>query len=206
MKLIHQTIENFTSLLSSENPTPGGGSTAALEAVLGISLITMVAVITASKEEYAHRKGELHLITEEAKGICQTLLSLVDEDTAAYNAIIAARAMSQEQPGDLQAAFKAAVLTPHKILALALRGLHLAKQVSQGYYRHMASDLGLAAQSLKAAAQGADLTILINLGSISDEAFWKQYRYESQVMLDEAILLADALYGEVRTSLMGRIA
>jgi formiminotetrahydrofolate cyclodeaminase len=119
---------------------------------------------------------------------------------------MAAKARSQEQPGVLQEALKAAALPPHKILAMSLRGLDLAKRLSQGYYRHTASDLGLAAQTLKSAAQGADLTILINLNALADEAFKKKYRYESQVMLDKAMRLADALYGEVRTSLMGRIS
>lgn len=206
MKLIDQTVEDFTGLLASDHPTPGGGSTAALEAALGISLITMVAVISAGKKEYAHRKGELQGIAEEAQGIRQSLLALADEDTAAYNAIMAARGKSQEQPEALQDALKSAVRTPHTILDLSLRGLHLAKQLSQGYYRHTSSDLGLGAQSLKTAAQGADLTILINLGSLSDEAFKKQYRHESQAMLEEAVLLADALYEAVRAGLMGRIS
>jgi formiminotetrahydrofolate cyclodeaminase len=205
MKLIDQTLEDFTGLLASENPTPGGGSTAALEAALGISLIAMVAVISGGKREYAHRKGELQRIAEEAQGIRQTLLALVEEDTAAYNAIMAAKGRSQEQPEALQKALKSAVRIPHKILVMALRGLHLAEELSQGYYRHTASDLGLGVQSLKVAAQGADLTVLINLGSLSDETFGKQYRSESQTLLDEAVLLADTLYGEVRSGLMGRI-
>lgn len=212
MKLIDKTIADFSGLLACKTPTPGGGSTAALEAALGISLITMVAAITADKDDYASRREELRHIVREAEGIGCKLLTLVDEDTAAYEGIMTVRSMPKDTEEQnrtyceaMQESLKAAVLTPYRILNAALDGLRLAKEISAEYYPYTASDVGLAVQSMKTAAQGAELTVLINLGSIRDEVFRLQYLSDSRALLEEAVSIADDVYAAIRTGLMNRI-
>ncbi|MDR2485967.1 MAG: cyclodeaminase/cyclohydrolase family protein [Treponema sp.] len=212
MRLIDKTIADFSGLLACKTPTPGGGSTAALEAALGISLITMVAAITADKDGYACRREELRHIAGEAEGIRRNLLVLVDEDTAAYKGIMTVRSMPKDTEEQnqtyceaMQESLKAAVLTPYRILNAALDGLRLAKEISAEYYPHTASDLGLAVQSMKTAAQGAELTVLINLGSIRDDIFRRQYLSAGRSLLDEAVSIAEDVYAAIRTGLMNRI-
>jgi formiminotetrahydrofolate cyclodeaminase len=206
MELIKQSIQNFSDLLASTMPTPGGGSSAALEGALGSSLIMMVAGITMTKAAYMLRKEEMQNIVIEADSLRRYFLNLVDEDTAAYNQIMAARSTPEAvQKQAVQDALKAGVIVPFQILNAALQGLDLAKRISEDYYLHTASDLGLAVQSLKTAAQGADLTILINLRGITDTVFVYAYKQKTQQMLDKVNTLADVLYAEVRDYLTGGI-
>ena len=62
MGLINKSLQDFTGLLSSAAPTPGGGSSAAAEAALGVGLISKVALITMDKAgRYLHTdKFELY--------------------------------------------------------------------------------------------------------------------------------------------------
>ena len=53
-----------------------------------------------------------------------------------------------------------------------------------------ASDLGVAALSLRAALEGGWSNVLINLGGIEDEAFVKEYREKGEAMLGEGLPLA----------------
>ncbi|GHU52767.1 hypothetical protein FACS1894200_13300 [Spirochaetia bacterium] len=93
MKLIEQTVAAYSNLLASDFPTPGGGSTAALNGVLGCSFITMIARISLAKPAFAERKMLLQHIIEHAEMYRNVLLALVDEDTEAYNGIMAARSL-----------------------------------------------------------------------------------------------------------------
>ena len=64
-------------------------------------------------------------------------------------------------------------------------------------------DLGCAALHLGSAVQGAWLNVLINLGSIRDAAFAAQYRTRGQILLDEALPLAQSIYDRVLKAVQG---
>lgn len=64
-----------------------------------------------------------------------------------------------------------------------------------------ASDLGVAALNLKAALQGAWLNVLINLASIKDEMFVRQYRKAGESLVEEGSKIADATYQQILESL-----
>ncbi|MHC6201591.1 efflux RND transporter permease subunit [Breznakiellaceae bacterium SP9] len=93
MKLVEQTVEAYSNLLASDFPTPGGGSTAALNGALGCGFITMIARISLAKPAFAERRALLRHIITHAEMYRKVLLALVDEDTEAYNGIMAARAL-----------------------------------------------------------------------------------------------------------------
>jgi formiminotetrahydrofolate cyclodeaminase len=52
-RLLDHTVSQFARRLASSDPTPGGGSAAALCAALGASLVAMVARLNAGRPEYA---------------------------------------------------------------------------------------------------------------------------------------------------------
>ena len=63
--------------------------------------------------------------------------------------------------------------------------------------RGMARTVSAAIQAMGSAVQGAWLNVLINLGSIRDAAFAAQYRTRGQILLDEALPLAQSIYARV---------
>jgi formiminotetrahydrofolate cyclodeaminase len=204
MKLIEQTIGVYSDLLASDFPTPGGGSTAALNGVLGCSFIIMIARITLKKAKGAGNTALLQRITGKAESLRQELLGLVDEDTEAYNGIMTA--LGQER---LRGALKIAVETPVRILRAAGTALDLARSLSGNYYAGTASDLALAALNLEAAARGAYLTIRINLNHLGgaytiDAEYVLHHGRESAERLAAAEAMARSIYDGAKTLLCGK--
>ena len=64
-----------------------------------------------------------------------------------------------------------------------------------------ASDLGVAALSLKAGMLSAWLNVLINIGSIKDKTFAEEYRAKGEKLLQHALKTADESYQAVLASL-----
>jgi formiminotetrahydrofolate cyclodeaminase len=147
----------------------------------------MVAAISAKKNPAC--PGDFELLGRKAEALGQRFLDLADADTEAYK-----RIMKTVKTSDAQDALKDAVLTPHAILGASLEGLALAKDLGDRYYASTASDVGLAAQSLQAASDGAELTALMNLACITDRDFRTRYVTESRAMREQALRLSREVY------------
>jgi formiminotetrahydrofolate cyclodeaminase len=201
MKLHDRTVSDFACLLASSEPAPGGGSTAALEGALGAALIGMVASLSTGRAKYAAHEPLMKEIIHEAEVIRNRLLDVMERDTEAFMGVTAALALPKDSSEEkaaraaaMQEALKACTLTPLELMRCCHSALQLAGRMSGKYNSSAASDLGVAALSLKAAIEGAWLNILINLGGIRDEAFTGKCRGEGQAILDDARPLADRVY------------
>ncbi|MDR0511520.1 MAG: cyclodeaminase/cyclohydrolase family protein [Treponema sp.] len=204
MKLANKTIIDFTEVLASSEPAPGGGSTAALEGALAASLVEMVTGLTIGKKKYAEHDDLMKEIGLQAAKLRAELTDVIDRDTEAFNGVSAVFAMPKETDEEkslrsdaMQQALKACTLTPFEMMQCALAVLELAEKMLGKFNSSAASDLGVAALSAKAAAQGAWLNILINIGGIKDEAFTGKYRGGGEAILAKALPLADKIYAHV---------
>ena len=204
MKLVDKTISGFTELLASSEPAPGGGSAAALKGALAASLVEMVTGLTIGKKKYAEHEKLMIQIAAEAAKLRVQFSDIIDRDTEAFNGVSAVFAMPKESDAEksarsaaMQEALKACTLTPLKMMQCALATLELAEKMLGKSNVTAASDLGVAALGAKAAAQGAWLNILINIGGIKDEAFTSKYRGEGEAILAKVLPLADKIYADV---------
>lgn len=200
MKLIDYSIKDFSNELASNSPAPGGGSTAAIEAGFGVSLIAMVCELTIANKKYAEHIDLSNQIKDEAKKLQERLMQLVDEDSEAFNVVSAAFSMNKETEEEkslrrkaIQDGLKGCVVPPMEVLSKSCEGLNLIKKLIDNYNTSTASDLGTAIGSLKAAGLGAYLNVLINIGSIKDEEFVK----ENKDKADNYIKQIDDLYNEL---------
>lgn len=208
MKLTKLTINEFADELASDSPAPGGGSTAALEGALGVSLISMVAKLTIGNKNFKDSIEVMKQLSNDAEKLRDELIEIIDKDTEAFNEVSKVFAMAKMTDEDkalrkeaMQKALKACTLTPFEMMRCSLEGLKLAEKTFENYNTNAASDLGVAVLSLKAAVQGAWLNILINIGGIKDEAFVAQYRQDGQRILKESNALADQLFNTIENSL-----
>ena len=208
MLLIDHSIKEFTRLLASDAPAPGGGSTAALQGALGISLTNMVGSLTAGRAKYSEHADFVEGLLKQAARIQADFLAVIDEDTQAFNQVSAVFAMPKESDAEkaarkeaMQAALKTCTRPPFRMMELALEALELTAQALGKTNTNAASDLGVAALSLKAAIQGAWLNVLINIGGINDAAFADEYRNAGEALLEKALPLADDVYETIRKSL-----
>ena len=201
MLLRENTLKQFTEVLASDAPAPGGGSVAALNGALAAALIHMAGGLTAGKEKYKEFHQEIREIMAAAKELQNKLLMGVDEDTEAFNKVSAVFSMPKETPEEkaarssaMQIALKAAALTPLETMKAAHECLVLADRAYGKTNTSCLSDYGSAVLCSIAAVRTAWLNVKINLSGIKDEEFSKQTGGQARKLLAESEKLAEELY------------
>lgn len=171
--LAELTLSEFDADLASESAAPGGGSAAALAGSIGAALVTMVCRLSLERPEVVASDAELRAAIEESERLRLRLLGLVDEDTAAFEAIVAALHLPKDD--EMQRAVRAEALAaaklgaagpPARTLTAAREGIALAATLAGRVNPNVASDLGVAVHLLLAAAEGALLNVAINLATL----------------------------------------
>lgn len=208
MKLTEMQVNEFINVLASNAPAPGGGSASALAGAMGVGLSKMVAALTLGKSKYADYQQTAQQIFDSADALTKQLTAGIDRDTEAFDGVSAVFAMPKSTDEEkaarkeaMQKALKEATLVPYSIMELCLESLKVVELGIGRTNTSAASDLGVAALNLKSAVQGAWLNVLINLGSIKDEDFVKEYRAKGEEILNQALPLADKIYNDILTSL-----
>src|SRR5204862_204273 len=85
--LVKMDLRRFCNETLSESPAPGGGSVAALMGALGVSLGGMVANLSAGKRGWEEKLRYFSDWAVKAQRLKDEMLSLVDEDTVAFNKV-----------------------------------------------------------------------------------------------------------------------
>jgi len=208
MKLTDITLADVMSKLASSEPTPGGGSAAALSGALGVSLLQMVCNLTKGRKKFADHEELMEQTIEKCGEIGAKLLEAIDNDARAYDEVSAAYKMAKDSDEEkatrstvIQKALKTATLSPFDILNLSHDALTLAQAVCGKTNPNAASDLGVCAKSLKTAMDGAWMNILINVGSIKDEAFVADIKEKSTAALRNAYEISNAITSHVITEI-----
>ncbi len=191
--LVSMPVDRFVDEVSSESPAPGGGSVAALAGSLSAGLSAMVANLTVGKKGYETAWEELSRLAERAQGVKDRLGRAVDEDTEAFNAVMAAmrlpKATADQQAARnaaLESGYQHAATVPLQTARACLEALDLSLAVAQKGNRNSASDAGVAALMARAGVEGAVLNVLINLGSVKDEEFKASCHHKSDTLVAEA--------------------
>ncbi len=194
----------FLDVLASAEPTPGGGSAAAYAGAMGAALVEMVASLTIGKKKYSEVEDRMLAIAEEAANLRASLSIAVDEDSAAFDAVLHAYGLPRESDDQIKArkdAIEAAILhaseVPLMVAQMAIKVLNLAAEVAETGNLNAASDAGaagaLAASSLYAAAMNVE----INANSMEDVKKATSFMQEIKRIRKNAVAahqqLADAL-------------
>ena len=176
-RLVRMTARGFARETASESAAPGGGSVSAYMGSLGAALATMVANLSAHKRGWDDRWKEFSDVAEKGQEVMETLLALVDEDTAAFNRIMDVFSMpkgTEEEKAARAAALESATLyaaqVPLKTMEASLKALPLALELARSGNPASASDAGVAALAATAALRGAELNVRINAASLKDKS------------------------------------
>ena len=173
--LVKLDLRKFCNETLSDSPAPGGGSVAALMGALAASLGGMVANLSAGKRGWEKKLGFFSDWAVRAQRLKDELLFLVDEDTAAFNRVMAAFALPKESTEE-KAARSAAIATANKYAAeIPLRVMEtafgayqiLAEMAEKGNPASI-SDIGVGLLALRACIEGAGMNVRINLAGIKD--------------------------------------
>ncbi len=194
-------VGEFTEVLASSSPAPGGGSVAALCGALAAGLAAMVARLTRGKK-YAAVEGEMADSCKKADVLREELEKKVDEDTEAFNQVMAAFKLPKKSEAELAArtdaiqdATKGATTVPYSVMELGLEALRFCERVAEVGNENSASDAGVGALLGMVCVRGAYYNVRINLADIEDEAFCEEWLGKSEKILAEAQEIHDRALG-----------
>ncbi len=203
-----QTIEAYLAALSAAAPTPGGGSASALVAAVSVALSRMVAGLAIGKKGYEEAQADLGRLEARARPLEQRLLALADDDSAAYDRVVAAMrlprttdAERQARVDALQSAYRGATEVPLETVERCVEALELARGAAEKGNRGASTDCGVAVLLAEAAIRGAALNVRVNLASLRDEGF----RAKSEARLESALRKADAIGHDAMAVVEGRL-
>ena len=192
-KLVDQTLKQFAEETASESPAPGGGSISAYVGALGAALGTMVANLSSHKRGWDDRWEEFSKWAEKGKEYHTSLLNCVDEDTDAFNKIMAAFAMPKtseqekaERKKAIQKATKNAIEVPLKVMQLAHDSLEVMQAMAEIGNPNSVSDAGVGAFCARTAVEGAFLNVKINAAGYADKQWLFQTLMKAEELLNAA--------------------
>ena len=186
-RLVDMTLEALVHETASESPAPGGGSVAAAVGALGAALGTMVANLSSHKRGWDDRWEEFSEVAVAGKRCHDTLLDLVDEDTAAFNRIMAAwKADKAHRDAAIQDATRYAIEVPLRVMRTALDAMGICEAMAERGMEASLSDAAVGALCTRTAVLGAGLNVRINAQDLTDEAAKAQFLAEAGAMEEEA--------------------
>ncbi len=184
----------FVSTVSEGTATPGGGAVAALAGALSAALAEMVARLTVGKKRYADVEETMNAIVTVAADLRARLLSAVEEDVAAFNGLMEAYRLPEDDPGRaaaIQENTLRAADVPFNVARLALEAMQLAEQVARQGNKNAASDAAVAALVGLAAVEGAALNVRVNMVNLHDDSLRSRYTNDVQTMVERARAVRD---------------
>ncbi len=186
-RLVDMTLEALVHETASESPAPGGGSVAAAVGALGAALGTMVANLSSHKRGWDDRWEEFSEVAVAGKRCHDTLLDLVDEDTAAFNRIMAAwKADKAHRDAAIQDATRYAIEVPLRVMRTALDAMGICEAMAEKGMEASLSDAAVGALCTRTAVLGAGLNVRINAQDLTDEAAKAKFLAEAGAMEEEA--------------------
>jgi glutamate formiminotransferase/formiminotetrahydrofolate cyclodeaminase len=192
--LINLTLEQFVDETASESPAPGGGSIAAYVGALGAALGTMVANLSAHKRGWDDRWEYYSEWAVKGQSYAQTLLQLVDADSAAFNQIMEAYRLPKSTEEEKRArseaiayATRGAINTPLMVMQTALDSMEVMHEMAESGLQASLSDAGVGAMCALTAVRGAYLNVRINCKGFTDAQFVENALTKAEEQLTEAI-------------------
>jgi glutamate formiminotransferase/formiminotetrahydrofolate cyclodeaminase len=191
--LVKMDLRQFCNETLSDSPAPGGGSVAALMGALGVSLGGMVANLSAGKRGWDDKLQYFSDWAVKAQELKDELLFLVDEDTAAFNKVMAAFGLSKESTEEkatrsaaIQTANQYAAEIPLRVMGTAARGYPLLAEMAEKGNPASISDVGVGLLALRACIEGASMNVRINLSGLKDKSVCASLREQMERIAAES--------------------
>ncbi|MGE0554420.1 MAG: glutamate formimidoyltransferase [Gemmatimonadales bacterium] len=204
-RLVDQTVTGFVEVTASESVAPGGGSVAALLGALGAALGTMVANLSSHKRGWDERWEEFSRSAVRGQELVRELLALVDEDTRAYNGVVAAHGLPKATDAEMaarkaaiEAANRRAIEVPFRVMQAAFASFDLLEAMARDGNPASASDAGVGALAARSAVLGAWLNVQTNLPSLTDRSAVEALLAEGERLADEAPKREATILAEAR--------
>ena len=178
MKLQELTLKEFLEKTAANEPVPGGGSSAALNAAMATALTEMVANLTIGRKKYAEVDARMREIATQMSAQRNRFLEDIDRDAEAYRLVMEAYRLPKETEGEqqlrdaqIEEATRKASLVPMEVAERAFSLLELMQETVQKGNRNASTDGLVGLMNGRTAILSALLNVRVNLGGIHDLAF-----------------------------------
>ena len=171
-------VEDLLDAFASNEPVPGGGSASALAGSVGVSLLLMVAGMPRTRTGAPEEVADLSDVSSRLRPLRDTLASLIDEDSRAYRAVVAAYRLPKgtdaekaARRGAVEQAMREATDIPLQTMRACRQALRGAIAVAQAGNKNALSDVGVGVELLLAGLRGAAMNVDVNLASLTDATY-----------------------------------
>jgi len=178
VKLTDHRLSEFLAAVRSPEPTPGGGSAAALAGAVGAALLAMVAGLTKPRAATPQDVARLAAAGAGCVALSERLAALIDRDSEAYLLVVAGFRLPKGNDEEkaartarIQEGLRIATETPLDVMRASVEAIGHAAPVAALGNRHASSDVQVGLELLGAAVRGAKLNVEVNLASITDAVF-----------------------------------
>jgi len=204
MQILALTVPEFLAATAAKQPTPGGGSVAALCGALAAALGAMALEYTAGKKAFAAVDGQVREALGQFQQASAMLQELIVEDAAAYEAVAALLKLPEAERvlrPEYVPAVVAAIRVPQAVGGFALHVLERCAGLLDNCNKHLVSDLAIAAVYAHATVHASELNVRVNLPLLSNQEEAAAVRVE----MGEMSAKADRVYMEFRGRVLGRM-
>jgi formiminotetrahydrofolate cyclodeaminase len=208
MMMTQSSVEKFLDDLASGNPTPGGGSAAAIMGAMGAALVSMVCNVTIGKKGYEAVEAEMRSVLGESERVRRRLTAMVAEDIAAFDSILAAYKLPKSTEEDkavraaaIQAGLRRATEVPLDCARVCAEVIALSRRASEQGYLNVISDGGVGVLAGYTGLRSAALNVYINAPALKDRVFAAQATAELEKLLEFCGAESEAVYKIVRDKL-----
>ena len=202
-----ESSASFLDDLAAATAAPGGGSAAAYAGAMGAALIAMVAGLTMGKKKYAAVEAGMQAIRVQAEELRKELTDAVEDDSAAFEAVMGAiklpKETDEQQKARAAAIYMAtinAAYVPLQTVKNAVKVMELAARCAKDGNLNAISDAVSGAVMAHAALTAAGYNVRINLNSLEDKSAGEKMLKE----LADLEKQADRIEKEIRKTMQER--
>jgi len=181
------SVEDLLDAFASNEPVPGGGSASALAGAIGVSLLMMVAGLPKTRTGAPEEATDLAEASSRLRPLREELTSLIDQDSEAYQAVLAAYRLPTGTAEDesarqaaIEAAMREATEVPLETMRACQQALHGAAIVARNGNPNAATDTAVGVELLLAGMRGAGMNIDVNLPGLPDAAYVARVKEERE--------------------------
>ncbi len=198
--MLDKSVTEFTELLASKAPVPGGGGASALVGAIGIALGDMVGELTVGKKKYADVEEDVKALMAKAQDLRVRLLACVQKDAEAFEPLSKAYGIPKDDPardGIMEKCLRDAAAAPLEILDLCCEAIDLQREFADKGSVLAISDAATGVVFCWSAMYGAAVNVKVNTKAMKD----REYAAKINAHVDERMArywpVAEKVYEDV---------
>lgn len=187
------SVRSFIEELAARSSAPGGGSTSAAMAAMGVGLGAMVAKLTYGVRKFDAVQEQMKRAIPVLHDLTGRLIPMIDADTSAFNDYMEGLRLPKNtdeerriRQATLEKGLKTAILVPLTTMRLGDGAWEMLIEVARFGNPASRSDVQVGARALETGIWGAYQNVVINMEGITDEEYRRQTLAEAGALLQRA--------------------